>query len=142
MSEQVPERAEAGDPWGAPAQLSRRALDIAADAIITVDASGTITSWNQKAVEIFGHEAADAIGQTLALIVPPAHRPRHVAGFHAALSSRRLAHGGRPALIEGMTADGRVVPLEMTLALLPEEDGAVGVVAVIRRGATDPDSFI
>lgn len=126
-------------PSTAELAIAASAASHAADAMVAVDSAGHITFWNVRAEQLFGRRSADVLGETLALIVPEIHRPRHVRGFHEAVSTRRLAHDGRPALVEGVTADGDVVPLEMTLALLPD---GTGVVAVLRRGATTPDDFI
>lgn len=113
--------------------LASAAIAAASDAIVTVNGQGVITSWNGAATEVFGHPAAEAVGQSLALIVPAQHRSRHVAGFHAAVSSGSLAHGGRPGRVVGLTASGRMVGLHMTLGLLFGESGEVnGVVAVLR----------
>ncbi|MEP7305830.1 MAG: PAS domain S-box protein [Acidobacteriota bacterium] len=40
-------------------------------AIITQDLTGTITSWNRAAEQIFGHSTTEAVGQSIRLIVPP-----------------------------------------------------------------------
>jgi PAS domain S-box-containing protein len=104
------------------------------DAIVIVDNSGMITSWNPAAEKLFGYPAAAAVGQSLALIIPPKHRLRHVTGFHKAMNAACLANGGRPARVTGTTADGRLVPLTMTLGLWGlSTQGASGVVAVLRR---------
>ena len=77
-------------------ELAAQALAEAADAIITVNTQGEITSWNPAAEVLLGHTAGHAIGQTLALIIPAEHRTRHVGAFHAAMNSGQLAHAGRP----------------------------------------------
>jgi PAS domain S-box-containing protein len=41
------------------------------DAIVGKDLDGIITSWNHGAERLFGYSAADAIGQPIALIIPP-----------------------------------------------------------------------
>src|ERR1700704_6485914 len=41
------------------------------DAIISQDQAGIITSWNRGAERIFGYSEAEAVGQSIRLIVPP-----------------------------------------------------------------------
>ena len=104
------------------------------DAIVAVDNYGTITSWNPGAEKLFGYPAVAAVGQSLALIIPPKHLLRHKAGFHRAMDAACLANGGRPARVTAATADGSLVPLTMTLGLWGlSSEGASGVVAVLRR---------
>jgi len=113
--------------------LAARALGAAGDAIITVDSSGRITSWNEAAQRLLGYSAQEAIGQTLALIIPPEHRPRHMAGFHAAIDGGRLTHGGVVARVEAATMSGSRLALGLSLGLLPSDDGKpLSVVAVLR----------
>jgi PAS domain S-box-containing protein len=42
-----------------------------AAALVFADTSGVVRSWNSAAESLFGHRAAEAIGQTLDLVVPP-----------------------------------------------------------------------
>ncbi len=123
--------------------IAAAAVDSAKDAIITVDTTGHITSWNPAAQTVFGHAADEAIGQTLALIIPAEHRARHMDGFHHAMDSGALVHEGWPAHVIGTTADGAQIDLEMTLGVIKDEgDASSGVVAVLRRGATEPVYFV
>src|SRR5260370_34180442 len=123
--------------------LASAAVAAAADAIVTTDGHGYITSWNRAAELLLGVSAEQAIGQTLALILPEAYRARHAACFRAAMSSGRLAHGGEPARVEAMTPDGHVMPLALTLGLLAGPDGApAGAVAVLRRADASLVPFV
>ena len=113
--------------------LAARALASAGDAIITVDASGRITSWNDAAHRLLGFSPEDAVGQTLALIIPTAHRSQHMAGFHAAMAGGHLAHAGAIARVEAATASGGRLVLGLSLGLLLNEDAKpAGAVAVLR----------
>ena len=118
------------------------AVEAAGDAIITVDRAGTITSWNSAAERLLGHPMADAVGQTLALIIPPEYRARHVAAFHRAMDTGTLAHQGRPARVEATSASDENLALVFTLGLLTDAGGAAtGAVAVLRT-VDKPISFI
>src|SRR3546814_9388803 len=58
-----------------------------AAALVFAEPSGVIRIWNSAAESLFGHGAAEAIGQTLDLIIPPEYRARHWAGFRAAMAA-------------------------------------------------------
>ena len=58
------------------------------DALVYTDAEGIIRVWNRGAVRIFGFSEADAVGQSLDIIIPAGLRERHWQGFR-----RNDAHG-------------------------------------------------
>ena len=47
------------------------------DAVVVVDRGGVIISWNLAAEKLLGYPADAAVGQSLALIIPPKHQLRH-----------------------------------------------------------------
>ena len=116
------------------ASLAERILEEIADAVIYADRSGTILRWNQAAALVFGHSAAEAIGQNLDLIVPEHLRAGHWRGFDAAMSRGTLNLEGRPTLTRALHKDGRKLYVEMTFALVTDDvDGKpLGSVAVAR----------
>jgi len=121
--------------------LASKTVDALADAVVTVDTTGVVTSWNPAAEALLGHLSAEMVGATLAVVVPEEFRSRHMSGFHAAIGSGGLQHGGRPAHVQAMTASGSVIPLAMTLGLLEDSEGTVvGVVAALRQLA-DLETF-
>src|SRR5258708_9068031 len=97
---------------------------------------------NCAAELLLGVSAEQAIGHSLALIIPEALRARHAACFRAAMSSGRLTHGGQPARVEATTPGDDVLPLAITLGLLAGPDGAAargGRRAAPRRCQSRPD---
>lgn len=119
---------------GISSRVARCTSAVPDDAIVIVDNYGMITSWNHAAEKLFGYPADAAVGQSLALIIPPKHLLRHKTGFHKAMDAACLSNGGRQARVTATTADGHLVPLTMTLGLWGlSAQGASGVVAVLRR---------
>ena len=48
---------------------------------LTVDATGQICMWSQQAEELLGYSRAEAMGQSIEIIIPQHLRTRHGAGF-------------------------------------------------------------
>jgi PAS domain S-box-containing protein len=80
------------------ASLARSILDQIADAVIYADAAGTIEFWNGVAVALFGYSAAEAVGQSLNLIIPEHLQKAHWRAFEAAMTSGVVRLQGRPTL--------------------------------------------
>ena len=115
----------------ADSRRTRVILETAYDGFIALDRHGRITDWNAQASQIFGLNAEQAIGRPAELLVPEERRAALRAAFDA------FAHGGASELLDGPTetealhADGRRVPVELAVALLPDGDGA-GVTVFVR----------
>src|ERR687893_685763 len=57
-------------------------IESADDAIISKTLNGIITSWNKAAEQIFGYTAAEAVGQSVTMLIPaglPDEEPRILA---------------------------------------------------------------
>ncbi len=116
-----------------PENINEEAIEFIADAVVTLDVTGKISSWNNGAQSLLGYTAESMVGGSMVPVIPEEFRARHVAGFHAAIDSGTLKHGGRAGHVRATTADGRVIDLAMTLGLLKHPDGtAAGAVAVLR----------
>src|SRR6185436_8939526 len=117
-----------------PAGLADALLHSASDAIIATDRDGTITFWNPGAERMFGFMAAEAVGQSLDLIIPENLPARHWSGFRhtMATGTSRYGHGDLLS-VPGLTKDGRKISVEFTIVLL--RNGAqdvTGTVAILR----------
>jgi PAS domain S-box-containing protein len=113
--------------------INEEAIEFMADGVVTLDVTGKISSWNPGAQSLLGFASESMVGGSMVPVIPEEFRARHVAGFHAAIDSGTLKHGGRAGHVRATTADGRVIDLAMTLGLLKHPDGtAAGAVAVLR----------
>jgi PAS domain S-box-containing protein len=94
-------------------------LEIASDAIISVDANQHITLFNQGAEKLFGYQAEEVIGELLDRLLPErsiiAHR-QHVSGF--AQSNSRARRMGERSEIFGLRKDGSEFPAEASISRL------------------------
>jgi diguanylate cyclase (GGDEF)-like protein/PAS domain S-box-containing protein len=113
----------------------RSVTQFAADAIIIADSKGNIAGWNRGAEVVFGYTEAEAIGQTVSILMPERYHEQHCQGMDRALS------GGLPRLIGttlesfGRRKDGSEFPLELSLAAWGVAEGRcfTGVVRDITR---------
>jgi PAS domain S-box-containing protein len=100
-------------------------------ALIFAEPSGVIRTWNSGAEALFGHRAADAIGQTLDLIVPPEFRERHWAGFKAAMAARDGKIDRATANLPALHRDGTVMRVAVRLLVVHDaRDQTAGAMAV------------
>jgi PAS domain S-box-containing protein len=90
----------------------RAMLDAALDAVITIDAGGRIVEVNAAVQDVFGYSPEALVGRELAsALVPPSLRDRHREGL--ARGTGNLI--GRRVEITALHADGRELPVELTI---------------------------
>lgn len=104
------------------------------DAIIATDKAGAITLWNPGATRIFGFEATAVLGRSLDVIIPEKLRDAHWGGYVKVMQTGQSRYGADQMLkVPALTADGRRISVEFTLAVVLDEQGDVdGTVAVLR----------
>jgi PAS domain S-box-containing protein len=115
-------------------RLGRMLLEKASEAIVYSDGQGFIRFWNPGAERMFGFMAAEAIGQSLDIIIPGSQRARHWEGFSRVMASgeSRYGHGDLMA-VPGLRKDGRRISLEFTIIPLLDETGRMeGMMAILR----------
>jgi len=107
-------------------------LDLAVDAIVSVDDNQRIIGFNKGAESLFGYVAEEVLGKALDVLLPPravdAHRG-HVQRFAAAPEPARLM--GQRQEIFGRRRDGREFPAEASIVKL-EVDGRRSFAAILR----------
>ncbi|HET7490199.1 MAG TPA: PAS domain S-box protein [Acidimicrobiales bacterium] len=108
-------------------------VDLAVDAIISVDEQQRIVQFNQGAERIFGWDADDVTGEPLDVLLPAAlgdvHR-RHVEEFAAAADVARPM-GVRRGGIQGRRRDGSLFPAEASISKLAS-DGQTTFTVILR----------
>ena len=120
-----------------PADLLRAMVEQASEALIFADRDGLIRLWNSGAATIFGHSAAEALGQSLDIIIPERFRKAHWDGFHKALASGEAKYAGRVMTTRSMHKDGRKLYVEMSFGLVKDASGAVVGSLAVGRDVTE-----
>lgn len=105
----------------------------AGDAIMVCDASGAITLWNAAAERIFGFTEADALGQSLDMIIPTRQRSRHWEGYHKTMETAVTKYGADVLRVPALHKDGHTLSIAFTVSMLFSEDHKVtGIAAIVR----------
>lgn len=120
--------------------IAQAALAPGPHAIVSADRDGIIREWNEVAERVLGHTAAQAIGQTLDLVVPEEERADHWRNFRRVVATGVLNYRPDHILdVEGQRRDGTRVRLDV--ALIPERDDAgrlLAITAIMREADDDP----
>ncbi|MGE0225623.1 MAG: PAS domain-containing protein [Acetobacteraceae bacterium] len=107
------------------------------DALIYADASGAILVWNRGAERLFGFTEADALGQSLDLIIPQTLRQRHWDGFHQTMHTGETRYGdGQVLSVPAIRKDGTRISVEFTIVPFTDESGRMEGIAAVMRDAT------
>jgi PAS domain S-box-containing protein len=109
-------------------------LSARSDAIIAADKEGAIIFWSPGAERIFGFAKAEAIGQSLDIIIPERLRKRHWEGYHRVMETGQSRYEqGDVLAVPGIAKNGRQLSLEFTIIPFQDESrGLIGLVAVMR----------
>jgi len=107
------------------------------DAIVASDACGAITLWNPAASRMFGHTEAEALGQSLDLIIPQRQQQRHWDGYRKTMETGITKYGNDVLRVPAVHKDGHTLSIAFTVAMLYAPDKKVAaIVAVIRDETT------
>jgi PAS domain S-box-containing protein len=91
-------------------------LQSAVDAIISIDAAGTIESVNPATEKLFGYSAAELIGENVKLLMPEPYRSQHDSYI------RQYRHTGKRKIIGigrevvGQRKDGSTFPMHLSVS--------------------------
>jgi diguanylate cyclase (GGDEF)-like protein/PAS domain S-box-containing protein len=105
-------------------------VEMSQDAIFSRTLDGTILSWNRGAEQLLGYRAADIIGHSVELLLPPELRQRDMEAIRGSLL--------RGEALEGMDTlavarGGERIEVRVTVAPLADPDGSiVGATTLLR----------
>jgi two-component system NtrC family sensor kinase len=104
-----------------------------ADAIITKDLNGVITSWNRAAEELFGYTADETVGRPVTMLIPE-DRIDEEPGILT-----RIRRGESVQHYETLrrAKDGRLIDISLTVSPIHDESGKVIGASKVARCITD-----
>ena len=115
------------------ADLCRRIVEGTGDAVLYAGRDGRIQFWNDGAAAMFGWTAAEAMGQSMDMIVPERLRARHWHGWDKVMETGVTRYGTELLAVPATRKDGKPLSIEFTIQLLRDPAGHVlGASAIIR----------
>jgi PAS domain S-box-containing protein len=108
-------------------------VEIAADAVICMDAFQRVTYFNRGAEGIFGYKSEEIVGERIEVLIPERYRSNHarqVAEFgRSGVTARRM---GERREIAGLRKSGEEFPAEAAISQVHHGDGEVIYAVVLR----------
>ena len=102
------------------------------DAIISKTVDGRILTWNSAAQRVFGYSAAEAVGRSIYLIVPPDRLEEERRIMESVTACGRIEQ----LETKRVTKDGRTVDVAVTISPVRDTEGIVIGAADIARDIT------
>jgi PAS domain S-box-containing protein len=117
-----------------PPDFAARFVANTPDGVLFADEVGIIRFWNAGCERLFGHTAAEAVGQSLDLIVPEAQRARHWQGYTDTMRTGQSRYAAGDLLaVPAMRKDGSRISVEFSIVPFRDADERMlGIGAVLR----------
>ena len=94
----------------------RSIVETAADAIITINETGIIQSYNSAAEHVFGFSVEDAIGRNVSMLMPSPYQEEHDGYLQRYLNGHGSTIFGRSRELLGQRKDGTTFPMELAVS--------------------------
>lgn len=105
-------------------------LDIMPDALIAIDAAGTIALVNHQSETLFGYTREELVGQPLELLLPERLHDAHVQHRKRYAASPHIRPMGAGLELYGRRKDGTEVPVDISLSPLRFDDAFYAMAAI------------
>lgn len=107
------------------------------DAVIFADREGIIRIWSPGAERMFGFTAADAVGNSLDLIIPENLRARHWEGYRRVMETGETHYGTKLLSAPALQGGGGRISTEFSMALVRDDGGAMAGSGAVIRDVTE-----
>jgi diguanylate cyclase (GGDEF)-like protein/PAS domain S-box-containing protein len=107
----------------------RSVIESSQDAIIGKDLDGVITSWNAGAERLYGYTAAEAVGKSISVLVPPGHDDELPETMRRVTSSEPMENYETVR----QRKDGTQVDVSLTVSAIRDRSGTVTGASTIAR---------
>ena len=110
-----------------------RVVESSDDAIVSKTLDGIITSWNRAAERMFGYSAAEAIGQSIRMIIPADRQAEEDMVLARIRSGEAVTHFETVR----QRKDGTQFPISLTVSPIHDETGRIVRASKIARDITE-----
>lgn len=114
------------------ANLLASIIESSDDAIVSKDLNGIIVSWNRGAERLFGYMSAEAVGQSIALIIPPDRLDEETQILDRLKRGDRVEHE-----TIRMRKDGARLNISLTISPVRDANGRIVGASKIARDITN-----
>ncbi|HWA14919.1 MAG TPA: PAS domain S-box protein, partial [Gemmatimonadales bacterium] len=103
------------------------------DAVIGVSLDGKIQTWNNAAERLYGYTAAEAVGQSLSILIPTDRKDEEDRLIARILAGERISH------FDTVRCDrhGKGIPVSLTISPVRDHDGRIVGTSKIVRDITE-----
>jgi PAS domain S-box-containing protein len=99
------------------------------DAIISKSLTGIILSWNRGAQQLFGHSAAEAIGQPITMLIPPERQHEEQSILARLRQGKKIEHYETVR----QTKCGRRIDISLTVSPIRDSSGRIIAASKVAR---------
>lgn len=100
---------------GDRAQLLRSIIDLAPEAIVTIDAKGTVLSFSPAGETMFGYHQEEIETRPVTMLMPESHAARHQSYVDAYLSTGQKHVIGHSRMLSARRKNGEIFPIRLTV---------------------------
>lgn len=108
-------------------------IESSEDAIYSKDRDALITSWNSAAERLYGYSEEEAVGQPVAMLIPPDRAGEERVILNRILAGERVKHYETQRVCK----DGGRVDVSISVSPVHDNDGNIVGAAIIARDVTE-----